>query len=173
MSNAPIDFLRPRRVPALGWLLFAAGSIALVAAAWLHQRWNAQRAEQEASLLARQTAQEHALEAARRPRVPSIDERRLQRMAPQLEQPWLPALRAIEGATESPVFLLAMTIDPSSGRIQLDGEAPSFDHALAYIQRLSDDGALAGVHLTSHEAAMDASGRATVRLTVLAQWARR
>lgn len=172
--NAPaIDFLRSRRSPAVGWWLLAAGAASLAGAMWLHHQWDTERARQEASLLEQQDAQRRAIEATRRPRMPSVDERRLQHLAPQLQQPWLPTLRAIEGATESPVFLLAMTIDPASGRLQLEGEAPGFDDVLAYVQRLSDDDALAAVHLASHDGMMDSSGQPAVRFTVLARWSRR
>jgi hypothetical protein len=169
MSTPTIDFARPQRVPALGWCLLAAGAGALAIAAWWHHRWDTERAAQEASLLEQETAQRLALEAAHKSRTPTVDERRWQRLTPQLQQRWLPVLRTIEGATESPVFLLALSIDPASGRVQLDGEAPSFDEALAYVQRLSGDGPLAGVHLASHEASTN-TGRASVHFTVLARW---
>jgi len=170
MTGTVIDFLQPRRLPAFGWCLLVIGIACVTSVAWQQHQWDLERARQQDAKAEQEAAQRRAAEAARRPRVPTPDERRLQHVAPQLQQPWLPTLRAVENATESPVFLLAMSIDPSSGRVQLDGEAPSFDHALAYVQRLSDDGPLAGAHMASHEAAVDAGGRATVRFTVLTHW---
>jgi hypothetical protein len=172
MSVPTIDFLHRRRFPAVGWWLLAAGVAALSVFIWIEQRWDAQRAQQDAEIRQRDEAAQRIRLAAQRPAVPSADERRLQRVLPQLQQPWLPALRAIENATEPPVFLLALSIDPASGRVRMEGEAPTFDDALAYVQRLDADGALPPAHLLSHELVNDAAGRTTVRFTLLAHWSR-
>jgi hypothetical protein len=172
MSASTIDFLRPRRTPTLGWWLLAAGVAALTLSVGVEQRRAAQRAQREAAIQRLQQAEERARQAEQRPIVPSADERRLQRVRPQLQQPWLPALRAIENATEPPVFLLALSIDPATGRLRLDGEAPSFGDALAYAQRLDEEGALPPAHLLSHELVNDPSGRTTVRFTMVAHWGR-
>jgi hypothetical protein len=170
MSAAVIDFLRQRPVPALGWCSMATGLLALGFAAWQQHQWDVERTRRNEAKAAQDIALRQAAEAARRPRAITPDVRRLQHVAPQLQQSWLPTLRAVENATETPVFLLAMSIDPSSGRVQLDGEAPSFDHVLAYVQRLSDGGPLAGAYLASHESVAGPAGSATVRFTVLSHW---
>lgn len=169
MTARTVDFLRPRGTPLAGRCLLAAGLLSLVAAAWLNQRWDSERAGHEALLRRQEEAQRHAAEAARRPHVPTVDERRLKHLLPQLSQPWLPTLRTIEGATESPVFLLGLGIDPASGRIQLEGEASSFDQALAYVERLSREDTLTDVHLVSHDTPATAPGGA-MRFTVNARW---
>lgn len=172
MRSRPIDFLHAPRPPAVGWCLLLVGIATLASAALLHRQREIQRSEVEAAALQRDAAQRRQREAALRPKVLSVDDRRLQKIAAQLQQPWLATLRVIEGATESPVFLLGLAIDPATGKIQLDAEAPSFDHALVYVQRLSEDGALPSAQIASHEAIIDPSGRAAVRFTVVATWSR-
>lgn len=172
MRSRPIDFLRAPRPPIVGWCLLLIGIAALASALMVHRQREIQRAELETAASQRDAAQRRLQEAALRPKVLSADDRRLQKIAAQLQQPWLPTLRAIEGATESPVFLLGLAIDPATGKIQLDAEAPSFDHALVYVQRLSEDGALPSAQMASHESIIDPSGRAAVRFTVVATWSR-
>jgi hypothetical protein len=101
----------------------------------------------------------------------SADEKRLQRAEAERNRPWLEALRAIESATRDPVFLLAMNSDVGNRSLRLDAEAPSFEHALSYVQVLPDGTGLASAQLLSHEMVTDAaSGRQVVRFSVSAQW---
>jgi len=118
---------------------------------------------------AQEEAAERARREARRPIPLSPDQRRLQRIAPALRQPWLPTLRVIENATEPPVYLLSMAIDPAAGTVRLDAEAPSFDHALAYVQLLDEDGLLGPAQIYSHEQGNDPA-RPAVRFTVVTRW---
>ena len=172
--NRAVDFLRPQRPPRLGWVLFTLGVISLAAALWCEQRWAAEHAAVDQAY---RQAQEQAMavERARRapppPREPTLIERRWLQAQPELHRPWLPALHAIESATVNPVFLLSMNIDPVKGLIRLDAEAPSFDHALAYVQVLDESGALQPAELVSHERAVAAVGApGTVRFSVVTQW---
>ena len=173
MSRA-VDFLRPQRPPQLGWVLFTLGTIFLAAALWCEQRWAAERAAvDQANQQAQEqaTAIERALRTPPPPREPTLIERRWLQAQPELHRPWLSALRAIESATVNPVFLLSMNIDPAKGLIRLDAEAPSFDHALAYVQMLDESGALQPAELVSHERAVAAVGApGTVRFSVVTQW---
>jgi hypothetical protein len=131
MSIATIDFLHPRHTPWLGWCLLAAGTISLLAALWFDGQWTRQRAERDAAIRAHDEAADQERRAALKPVLPTPDQRRLQHIAPQLRQPWLPVLRLIENVTEAPVFLLGLAIDPATGVVRLDGEAGSFDQAVA------------------------------------------
>jgi hypothetical protein len=170
LSGRAVDFLQAPQRPRIGWVLLTLGIAALALALWCEQRWAAQRAATE-------LADEQAL-AARRvsltpppPREPTLAQRRWQQAQGELRRPWLPALRAIEAATVNPVFLLSMTIEPSKGLIKLEAEAPSFDHALAYVQVLDIGGGLQPAALVSHEQAADGSdGRGTVRFSALTHW---
>lgn len=171
--NAPtIDFLHPRR-SWLGWSLLVVGAAALAASLWLDQRWAAQRADSAAAARSREEAAQQAHRAALQPVVPSPDQRRLQRIASQLRQPWLPALRLIENVTEAPVFLLGLSIDPATGIVRVDGEAPNFDQALAYATLLDEQGLMGPAELRSHEQVTDPSGRAAVRFTIMTRWSAR
>jgi hypothetical protein len=169
MTAARIDFLRPRRIPWAGVCLLALGSAALLGALWLDRHWAAQRAEREAATRAQEEAADRARREALRPIPLSPDQRRLQRIAPALRQPWLPTLRVIENVTEPPVYLLSMAIDPAAGTIRLDAEAPSFDHALAYVQLLDEGGLLGPAQIHSHEQGNDPA-RPAVRFTVVTRW---
>jgi len=174
MRTASIDFLHPRRVPALGWLLLAIGSLAFLLAAWQFNQRAARRAAHVAVVQAQAQALEHKRRAAMRPAQPTVEERRLLRARDELSRPWIPTFVAIEEATGESVYLLGLSIDPASGRVQIDGHAPSFDHALAYTQMLDADGSLAPARLTSHELVNDPLlGGPVTKFSVITQWSRR
>lgn len=170
MSGRAIDFLRAPQPPRIGWVLLALGAAALASALWCEQHWASERA---AAKLAAQQAQA-ALRALQTPppvAEPTLAQRRWQQAQVELQRPWLPALRAIESATVNPVFLLSMTIEPSKGLIKLDAEAPSFDHALAYVQVLDLGGVLQPATLLSHQQGTDlADGRGTVKFSAVTGW---
>ncbi|QTN25665.1 hypothetical protein HZ992_12225 [Rhizobacter sp. AJA081-3] len=171
MSAATIDFLHPRRTPWLGWVLLVAGTGALVLSLWADQRWTAQRAEFEAAKRQREEATQTARALADRPVPLTPQDLRMRAVAPQLRQPWLPLLRVVENVTEPPIFLLAMTVDPVTGSVRLDGEAPGFAEALAYSQALRNDDVLAHAQLRSHDVVADPnSSRQAVRFSIAAEW---
>jgi hypothetical protein len=170
MNTRAVDFLHPQRPPRVGWVLLAAGVAAFAAALWFEQRWavdrsGTERTEQEA------IAAQRASQAPMRPAEPSLAQQRWQQAQPELRRPWLPALRAIESATVNPVFLLTLSIEPASGQIKIDAEAPSFDHALAYVQVLDVGGALQSATMVSHDQVADAgSGRSVVKFSAVTRW---
>jgi hypothetical protein len=172
MSVKAINFLRPTGAPRIGWWLLAAGVLSLGAAKWCDQRWTAGRQSAEQA----QQQRADALRAAQRPVAPpppSTSDRRLQQARTELQRPWMAALRAIESAAVDPVYLLALSFEPSTGVIKLEAEAPSFEHALAFTQVLADGNTLGTAALASHEQVADPStGRPAVRFTVLARWNR-
>jgi len=170
MSGAMIDFLRPPRPPRVGWLLLALGIAGLATALGCEQRWASERAA-----AARAEQQALAAERVRRapppPAEPTLAQRRWQQAQLELQRPWLPTLRVIESTTVNPVFLLSTTIEPSKGLIKLDAEAPSFDHALAYVQLLDEAGVLQPAALVSHEQAANAGdGRSNVKFSAVTRW---
>lgn len=173
MRRSPsIDFLHPQRSPVLGWWLLAGGMAAMALASAQYGRTRTELQAREDIMQQRAMAQERARRVALRPVLPTTDERRLRHVAAQLRQPWLAALAAIESATQPPIYLLALSIDPATGRIKLEGEAPSFDHAMAYAQLLDQDGTLAQATLASHERVTVESGPTppVVRFTALTRW---
>ena len=170
MSGAVIDFLRPSQPPRIGWVLLALGIAGLAVAFWFDRQWADERT---AAALAEQQAlaAERGRQAPPPPVEPTLAQRRWQQAQLELQRPWLPALRAVESATVSPVFLLSMTIEPAKGLIKLDAEAPSFDHALAYVQMLDEGGVLQPATLVSHEqAASPGDGRGSVKFSAVTHW---
>lgn len=170
MSRPTIDFLRQSGTPTLGWLLLAAGAACFATAVWLTNKWSSER------LLA-QRADHAAAEAKReqsRPRpqaAPTIHQLRQAQAQLELRRPWLSALQAIESTTVAPIYLLSLNVDPVTGVIKLEGEAPSLDHALAYGLVLDEDGVLQPAIVNSHDAAAGSgSGRSVVRFAASTRW---
>lgn len=170
MNLAAVDFLRAPAPPRVGWALLLIGMMALGIAVWLDQQWTAERRDglqqQQFSGAARQ-----ALAKPARPAEPSAAQRRLQQAETELRRPWLATLRAIESATVEPVYLLSISIEPGTGIVRLEAEAPSFERALTYIETLNSDGALRPATLVSHmQATAQPSNLPVVRFSVSTQW---
>jgi hypothetical protein len=168
--STTIDFLRPPGTPTLGWVLLAAGALCCATAVWFGNKWSSERL---VALRAEQAAAEARREQSRpKPRpAPTSDQLRLAHAQLELRRPWLPALRAVESATAAPIFLLSLTIDPATGLVKLEGEAPSLDHALAYGLVLDEGGALQPAVVNSHDVVTDpGSGRSVVRFAATTRW---
>lgn len=173
MSVRTIDFLRPARPPRLAWLLLAAGLLAAGLDFRLEQRLDDARVRRDLAQAEREAAEaqarDHLAIAAR----PTPETRRLAGAASELARPWLPTLRSVEAATLPPVYVLDLAVDPVKGRVHLEGEAPDFEQAVAYVERLGASGALVRARLVSHEQAQDpATGQSVVKFTVEADWGR-
>ncbi|MBX3475891.1 MAG: hypothetical protein KF754_16095 [Planctomycetes bacterium] len=170
MTLKTIDFLRPVRAPFAGWCILAVGALPLGVAKWCDERWTTERRMAEEAQLAAVDAR-RAVQRPVAPPVPSATERRLQQARTELRRPWLASLRSIESAAVDPVYLLALSFEPTTGAIKLEAEAPSFEHALAFTQVLADGVTLPSATLASHEQVADATAvRPTVRFTVLTRW---
>ncbi len=171
MSAARLDFLSPRRMPRAGIVLLVLAALALGASFWLDQRWSAERVAADEARRAQEESARQALEQASRPVPPTPDELRRRTAQPLLRQPWLQVLRVLESATEPPVYLLGLNVDPATGNIRIEGESPSFAEALAYAQTLRNDDVITTAQLRSHELATDPNtGRQAVRFMVTSQW---
>jgi hypothetical protein len=174
MKLRRVDFQRTKGAPWLGWLLLVVGIAAAAAAVAIDRRWSAERELRQTAARQQQERDERARRAAQRPALPAAESRRLGRVRASLQQPWLPTLRAIETSTEEPIFLLALTIDPATGRLKLEGEAADFDGLIGYVKRLDDDAALDSAQLMRHETVRDAvTGQDKLRFTVGARWSDR
>jgi hypothetical protein len=169
MSDQRVDFLQPPRPPRAGWALLAVGIASLAVALWCEHRWSIRRDAQSRADLAVSAARRAAQVPAARAE-PTLVERRWTQAQQELRRPWLPALRAVESATASPVFLLSLAIDPSKGIVRLEAEAPSFDDALNYVQAVGQGDALQPATLVSHQQSADASGHGTVKFTLATRW---
>lgn len=171
-----IDFLHPVTSPRVGWILLALGGMALGAAIWLDQHWTAERMEVQRAhqavlaALAEQQAKAKPIRAA----VPTQAERRVRQAQTELRRPWLPVLRAVESAAVAPVYLLSLNVDPLTGQVKLEAEAPSFDHALAFVQVLDLEGALQPATLQSHaETPAPQGDKPWVKFSASTQWSMR
>ena len=149
MRLADVDFLRQPGQPIAAWWVLAAGTLCLAASIALSHHW---RMERDAAS-SRERAALNAHQARLQPVAavqPTPAQRRWNQARPELAKPWLAALSAIESATHAPVYLLSMNIDPATGLIRLEGEAPGFDQAVAYVQALGAEPALSSATLESH-----------------------
>jgi hypothetical protein len=169
MTMQRIDFLRRSRPSLVGWMLLCAGLTATTAALWVARGWEQQRMQVDVQARAAAEAAQNERRLAMQPIVPSADERRLQRIAPLLRQPWLPTLRLVESVTETPIYLTALSIDPANGNVRIDGEAPNFDAALGYSQVLFEPGVIGDAQLQSHEQGKEGQG-SPLKFTVVAKW---
>lgn len=173
MTRSTIDFLRPPGTPPLGWLVLATGALCFAVTLWLGNKWLserllAQRAEQAAT----ETMHEQSRPKPRA--APTIDQVRQVHAQLELRRPWLAALRAVESNTAAPIYLLSLSIDPATGLVKLEGEAPSLDHALAYGLVLDEGGALQPAIVNSHDVVTDpGSGRTVVRFAASTRWTTR
>ena len=174
MRAMRIDFLRERRpAPWQGWVLLLIGMALLLLVAGRYQE---ARARQDATLarasaLAQSKADlQRQRQAQLAPARAYLDDKRWQRAAAELARPWEQTLQALEDSARPPVFLLAVRADPTSGRLQLDAEAPRLDDALNYVTSLQGGRAVSMPQLASHETIQDAQGQTAVRFVVRAHW---
>lgn len=165
-----IDFLRPRRPPLVGWFILCIGLTLLAGAIRINLHWSDERKSHEAAVRIADESVKQARLAALKPVPPTVEQMRLNRIAPLLRQPWLPVLRLVEASTKAPVYLVAMSIDPTRGAIKLEGEAPSLSDALVYVQHLNSPGEIQSTQLRSHEQFNDQAGKPLTRFTVEARW---
>jgi hypothetical protein len=169
MRLSDVDFLRRPAPPVLGWVLLAIGLLAVAGSLRFAQDWRQQRSRfaNHESILA------SARQAPRRPVAPlppTLPQRRWEQARQEQDRPWNAALGAIETATREPVYLLSMVVDPATGSIRLEGEAPAFDQALAYVQTLAAQPALSSATLESHADMGAGAGR--IHFSALAHWKR-
>lgn len=170
MNIRAVDFLRPTTSPPLGWWLLGAGVVALGFALWCDSRWGAERTEALRLSQLRAEVLRARLQPAPPP-VPNATQQRWQQARVELQRPWISALHAVESATTDPIYLLSLTVEPSSGLLKLEAEAPSFEEALDYARILEQWGTLQRTALSTHEQATDAaSGRSIVRFTLTTHW---
>ena len=168
-----IDFLRPEAAPRLGWALLALGALALGTAMAFEDRMEAERVAAERQEQARA---EHERDARRPVRVaaPTPAMIRLRHAEADARAPWLATLRVVEAVARDPVYLRSLVIEPATGSVKLEAEAPTFAEALAFAEALDDDGLLRPALVSSHEQIVDAqTGKSAVRFHVSARWNRR
>jgi hypothetical protein len=165
-----MDFRRAGGVPESGWVLLAAGVIAMGVAAWFNARWTSEKSEIDR--LEQLAAVEGAAQTpAPEPVRASPAQVRIDQALVELRRPWLASLRAVESATRDPVYVLSMAVDPGTGAIRLDAEADDFSQAVGYVEKLGASPLLASASLMSHETGTNpATARPVLRFTVGTRW---
>jgi Fimbrial assembly protein (PilN) len=170
MKPSTIDFERGARSHLAGRIVLAVGLAAAAWVGWQHHARAEASAERTAAVAARAAARQRAAEAARKPAVPTLEERQQHGARALLNQPWLPVLRAIEGATLEPLYVLSLSLDGSTGRLQIEGIAPGFKEAVSYVDNLAADPLIEAPRLLSHEAVPTTTGGMDVRFHLSAGW---
>ena len=163
MKPLRLDFIRPPQ-RRLAWLLLVAGIVSAAAVA-LHGQSLTEKlraAEQRISRLERKAHE--PLAARRREREPDA----AAEIARQRAVPWQRLFSVVESAGAEDVALLVLQPDPR-GEVRLEAEARDWQAMLDYLQRLSQSGFLARVHLVQHEIRSE-QGAQPVRFAVLARW---
>ncbi|MBD5801740.1 hypothetical protein AZOA_11640 [Azoarcus sp. Aa7] len=177
MNRLELDFRRPPRPRAGGWVLFVAG-IALVATSM----WSSVEIEAEAA----------ALETSVRDIVAGLPEALLdqhppgagtkgrdgrdngladmQRVQARIDnRPWQDLFATLEALASDDVALLSLTPDARKHQLRVTAEARDLGAMLAYHRKLEDTPALRDVSLVNHEFAEQVQGR-PVRFSLVANW---
>jgi hypothetical protein len=166
-----VDFHAARATPRAGIALLA---VAVLACAGLAGR--AWMVHAEASGIGERVAdaRDGGRGAARRPLLqPSAETRdeirRAQLLVKRLGAPWSDLFDTVESSADGRVALLSIQPDAQTGTVRISAEAKDIASALAFADRLSGDGKLAGLHLTEHEVRRQDPQR-PVRVTFVGQW---
>ena len=170
MTSSPVNFLRGYSQPGLGWIAMALGVSLLAAAVSLALRWSNEGSDYRTAYQA-SIAKQDRLRVPPPRLQPTMAELRWRQSIAETGRPWLSVLRAIESATKEPIYLLSLSVDPTSGGVLLSGEAPDFDRALDYVKSLEADPAMRSAMLVSHEQISGVDGQSVVRFTSIGKWA--
>lgn len=95
------------------------------------------------------------------------DETRLQHASAELGRDWEHLFAPIERAAVPELRLLSIDPDANAGNVVITTEAPTYEFAVEYTERLSAYG-LRAVTLLSHAPTPDSNGR--VRVKIYANW---
>ena len=167
---ASVDFLHHPPQPRLGWLLLAAGTVALVTALLVDRRATELSASADQVLQA-QAELQHRRQETIKVVAPTASDIRLRQAEFESRAPWLALLRTIETTSQDPVYLRSFTLEPAAATIKLEAEAPTFAEALAYAGALDESSLLHPALLTSHDEVPDAAtGKNVVHFSVMTRW---
>ena len=166
MRLSQVDFLRQPGQPMAGRLLLGVGTLALLGSLILAHQWRQEHDAAEEVMRATLSTIEQQRTPV--PRVPTTAQRRGIQVQSVMARPWTAALGAVESATREPVRLVSLSIDPATGQLRLEGESPTFDEAVTYVQALGAQRALASATLVSHAPAT--GSEAGIRFSATASW---
>lgn len=166
-----VDFHASRATPRVGAALLA---VAVLASAGLAMR--AWTVHSEVSALgeriadARDGGRGAPRRAVLQPSAETTEEmRRAQLLVKRLGASWSELFDAVESSAGGQVALLSIQPDAQSGSVRISAEAKDIASAMAFAERLSAEGKLAGVHLTEHEVRRQDPQR-PVRVNLVAHW---
>jgi hypothetical protein len=178
MTARRIDFSKQPGPPLLGWCCLLLGA-ALLASAWgLKQHWSDQAAALQRQLTQTERDTQRRQAAARaRAALPPAEARRWAQWQTQRALPWQEALQAVDAAAAHPVYLLGLTwqggSDGNPGQLKLEAQAPGWNEALVFVDKLQRSLDLAAsplfgaAQLSSQQQAQDASTSETVQRFVV------
>lgn len=168
----PVDFAKQSAPsPRAGWALALVGLLALGGALWTRHEREVRIALQE-SLNQQVRDQERRLKVSAVPKKSTPRQLRLETAQKELADPTLRLLRAIESVTREPiaVYLRSVVVEHATRTVTVEGEAPSFDYALGYVQVLDEDDLLEPALMLSHEPIVDAYGNPAVTFSARTRW---
>lgn len=171
MHRLDIDLIaRRRRASPLGWLLLAAGSLAMALVSLDHldaldalhrieaEQVRLSQPKQPAGRTGRSEPEQAELKAA-------------QRIAAQLNLPWNALLGALEMSDDPNVALLSFESEGQTRQLHLIGEARTIDEVVTYARRLNQSSQVAAVTLSRHEQ-RQVEQQGLIRFTLDVDWSR-
>jgi hypothetical protein len=187
MKPSDVDFSKKPGPPLLGWCILLLGVLLLLSAWALKQHWSKQAItlQRQLSETERETARQQAASSARATQLPA-EARRWAHWKTQQSLPWQEALQAVDAASSDPVYLLGLTWqggpDGSPGQLKLEAQAPGWNEALVFVDKLQRSLDVAastlfgGAQLSSQQQSQDASTSEPVQrfvVTVPLRWTAR
>jgi len=173
MANLHLDFVYPRRpTAAAGWLVLAAGMLALVAVLV----WNlgfvapgAAAAETESARLRQELAAREPVALQLKGGEVAVEWQKALAINQRLGAPWQKLFAVLESYVDEPVALLSIDPDLTKRDLVLTGEARNLEALLDYIRFLKRQSLLSEVTLLSHQINKQDRDR-PVRFRISATW---
>lgn len=171
MSRLSMNFAARRERP-VGLVLTVVGLAVAAAGAALYTSLAGERdglAAELATLERRARGRVPAVDAAKPARQREEETKLAAAIARKLALPWSTLFGELEEAAAGDVTLLSVEPDAANRRLQLTGEAKSFEALVKYIGRLEEREGLAEVWLANHEMKPAGSSK-RVAFTLVARW---
>ena len=182
MNRLELDFRRPPRPRAGGWLLLVAGIALVGSAAWAGLRVEAATAALETTVrdivagLPEALLEQHPPGAGTKGGGKGNNKEGdnaladMQRVQARIDnRPWQALFTTLEALASDDVALLSLTPDARKRQLRITAEARDLGAMLDYHRKLEDTPALRDVSLVNHEFAEQVQGR-PVRFSLLASW---
>lgn len=169
MRRLDLDFVRPaRHWPLWGIVLLVVGAAVLAQVLRVERDFSA-RVELTEAKLAALTRHGAAPTVGGDAQTVQQEIRQANEILQQLTLPWSDLFKAVEGAADKDVALLAIQPDATKSLLRLSGEAKNFKALLDYIARLEQNETLDHVYLTQHEVKAQDPEK-PVQFSLLANW---